>query len=204
MIYNHKRIPVWDWKGEESLCPECQSPLIAKRGDIICWHWAHHLNPDGRANCPHEESAWHLAMKYAYLGFAGWDIEVPIMVNGNKYIVDAMNQTTGRIREFVHSLSPHYRDKHYALQQSGYDVCWIMDGEEFVSKRCKKCRSKEDGRYHFLKPIALEMHKAIPMLVHWEDVLWRCWKENVWFKCMGQASQEVLKRFNERMIRRVS
>lgn len=196
MIYNNKRIAVWQWTGDESLCPECQSELIAKRGEIVCWHWAHHPNTSKKINCPHKESEWHLAMKSAYLGFVGWDIEVPIVVYGNTYRADAMNRNTKRIREFVHSLSPHYIDKHYALQQSGYDVLWIMDGEEFVSKRWKYCSSKK-GRKNLLKPIALNFHNSVPVLVHWEESLWKCWQNNIWYQCIGESAQEVIKQIKE-------
>ena len=122
---------------------------------------------------------------------------MPVVIEGMKFIVDAMNPKTGNIREFIHSLSPHYINKHRWLNASSYNIVWIMDGEQFVSKRWNYCSEKQ-GRKYFLKPIAFEFHKTVPVLVHWEDALWRCWKENVWFKCTGQASQEVLKRFNER------
>ena len=61
MIYNHDRVAVWDWGGDESLCPECGHSLIAKRGDIVVWHWAHKPVTGGKSCiCPHKESIWHL------------------------------------------------------------------------------------------------------------------------------------------------
>src|SRR5262249_39193236 len=81
------------------------------------------------------ETGWHLRWKAAYLTFPGWDIEVPVVVAGRSFRADAMNPGTGRVREFVHSLSDAYVAKHLALKAAGLDVVWRFDGEAFVRAR---------------------------------------------------------------------
>ena len=200
MIFNADRLPVWRWDGtSESRCPECGHDLIAKRGDIVIWHWAHRPATAGRTSCPHEETAWHLQMKAAYLSFCSWEIEVPVEVNGQVYRADAMNRNTGRIREFIHSLSPHYIKKHRALGAAGFDVAWIMDGCRFASR---KARIIGDDAYQLLKPRAYRMAAELSALVHHGDSLWRQQTNtNRWRRCTGLASAEVLRRFTEAGLR---
>lgn len=81
-------------------------------------------------------------MKFAYLSFPGWQIEVPISAGGR----------TGSVREFIHSLSPRYIEKHMAYLQGRRNEChhlkntpglhplWIFDGNEFVSARRRLVR----------------------------------------------------------------
>ena len=193
MIYNHKREAVWEWEGEPSLCPDCNGQLIARRGDIVVWHWAHKPSEGHSSTCHHEESLWHLTMKDAYRTFDGWDIEVPVEAGGKKYRADAMNISTGRIREFVHSLSEYYWAKHCNLKAAGFDVLWILDGGEFVSARARVCRG--DGIRRLLKPTAYSFAEDVGALVHYAGALWSEWKHNVWFKREGPAAVEVIERF---------
>jgi hypothetical protein len=142
-------------------------------------------------------------MKAAYLGFPGWEVEIPVhLVVGSPpyhrhvdYRADAMNVETGRIREFVHSLSPHYVTKHTDLLRAGYDVLWILDGAEFASLRARPCRN--DGVRKLLKPRALQLCRRLKTpLVHYAGALWKEWRDNVWYKCTGDAAQAVIARMN--------
>lgn len=195
MIYNHERLTVGQAQpSQESLCPECRGPLVAKRGDMVAWHWAHKPCPEGRASCPFVESQWHLKWKEVYLGFSGWDIEVPVLAGGRQYRADAMNPSTGKIREFVHSLSPYYVEKHHALKKAGYDVCWIMDGGAFASGRRKERAKGGIGR--LLKPSALLLHQDIGVLVHFDGALWKEWRHDIWFPMFGDVAQGLVRRFS--------
>jgi hypothetical protein len=196
MIFNAARVSVCQWDGiAESRCPECGEDLIAKRGDVIVWHWAHRPHADGRTTCPHEESAWHLLMKRTYQTFPGWEAEVPIEVNGQTYRADAMNPRTGAIREFVHSLSEHYRAKHLALKAGGFDVLWIMDGERFASRRRRHVGDR--GISRLLKPVAYQMARQLGAVVHHQGQLYAEWRGNVWFTRRGQAAAAVCQRYEQ-------
>ena len=134
-------------------------------------------------------------MKMACLGIPGWEIEVPVEVMGEKYRADAMNRTTGQIREFVHSLSPCYVEKHFYLMKSRLDVLWIFDGAQFASERAKPCRG--GGLRKLMKPKALNQHSTIGGLLHHEGRLWKHWKDNVWYPTEGPAYRELLERFDQ-------
>lgn len=195
MILNHARQTPGQWDGtSESRCPDCGAPLVAKRGEIIVWHWAHYPGTGERSSCPHEETTWHLTWKAAYQSLPGWEIEAPVQVGDKTFRADAMNRPTGRIREFVHSLSPHYAEKHLALKAAGLDVGWILDGHEFTSLRAKWCRG--GGMKRLLKPRAYELHRSINVLVHYHGQLWHEWRSDVWFPRTGERAIEVLRRFN--------
>lgn len=48
--------------GARAQCPCCQSPVIAKCGEIICWHWAHESLEDCDS-WSEGETEWHLGWK---------------------------------------------------------------------------------------------------------------------------------------------
>jgi hypothetical protein len=201
VLFNHRRQRVQDHiHGDESLCPLCASPLIARRGEVVIWHWAHRAVVHGRAACPFEESTWHLAWKAAYLGCPGWKVEYPIEIEGHKYVLDAFNPTTGRVREFVHSLSPYYRAKHLALRQRYADISWLFDGDEFVSLR--KYITHDGGSWHkLLKPRALlAADELVPdALVHFGGEILRRWRFdcNIWYPLEGNNVEYMLDRFDQ-------
>jgi hypothetical protein len=195
MLFNHARQRVAEHTGGDSLCPLCSAPLIAKRGDIVIWHWAHKAKQDARSGCPFEESAWHLSWKAAYLDCNGWQVETPVVIDGQKYVIDAINPTTGRVREFVHSLSPYYEAKHHALLHQYSDVSWLFDFRALGSRRAGRCR---DGRgiSDLLKPRALmcadQLHPHVK--VHVGANIMRRWKDNVWYPIRGVRASHVLER----------
>lgn len=186
MILNHRRLPVSRHDGGPSKCPDCGADLIARRGDVVVWHWAHEKSDPAHDGCAWEESRWHLQWKDAYLSVSGWGVEHRVTLGGAQYVLDAFNEQTGRVREFVHSLSPRYAAKHRALSAhfGASRVGWIWDGNEFASLRAKHCAG--DGRRDFLKPRAYEAYTSIGGLVHvpvGEDRgMWRHWKGNVFYR----------------------
>lgn len=202
MFRNHLGKTVRQWDGaEESICPECRRSLIARRGEIKVWHWAHKAVSGGlRIGCPFQESEWHLAMKHVYEAFPGWEIEVPTRLeNGKLFYLDAVNPKTGQVREFVHSLSSYYVTKHLLLQNLvGFHVSWVMDGSVFVSARRR--RVAHGGYCRFLKPRAEILRKALgvkSLLVHWEGDFWGEWQEDVWYPKRGPRARSVLAAFSQ-------
>src|SRR5579862_223501 len=134
VILNHLRLRVAEHlTGEESYCPLCRGSLIAKRGDLVIWHWAHRPSTGAKSACPFEESPWHLGCKDAYSRFPGWEIEYPVTIEGERFVLDAFNPTTGRVREFIHTLSSYYVAKHRRLAAQYADVRWLFDGAQFAS-----------------------------------------------------------------------
>lgn len=203
MILNADRLSVRDFDRDfdeasvkpDSLCPLCKSPLVAKRGEMKIWHWAHQPKSMRRSSCPWEESAWHLRWKYGYLSFDRWQIEAPLMVNGNRYIIDAYQPLTRRVREFVHSLSPYYEQKHLALKSSGYDVMWIFHGDIFASLRM--IRRRDGSIRNLLRPSAYQVCERLNGCVHYENSLWKLWKNNIWFRMESPTVEILLLRYKE-------
>ena len=110
-------------------CPDCESPLIAKCGDIVSWHWAHPPDGDSSRDCARwEESEWHASAKLAMLELPGWNIESQIDINGQRFRADAVHSITGDVIEFVHSLSDSYLGKFKALKAAGRHTLWVFDG----------------------------------------------------------------------------
>ena len=195
MLLNHDRLPVGDWNGrDESLCPDCGAGLVARRCEARVWHWAH--RPGSGHGCHHEETCWHLLWKNAYLGFPGWEVERPLTLDGRRYRIDAMNPRTGRIREFVHSLSPGYAAKHRALRSAGLDVMWISDGGAFASGR-RRWSSRSGGIVGLIKPTPYLIHDDLGFKVHFGGRLWRLWRDNVWFPMSGDGVEAILGRFED-------
>ncbi len=175
-----------------STCPECGGELTARCGEVVTWHWAH--RPKERRGCWHSESEWHLGWKAAYESLPGWIVEAPLQIGGRTFRADAMNPRTGAVREFVHSLSPAYIEKHRALAAAGLDVLWIFDGVAFGSRRVFRVRGGE-GRARLLTPRAAALHSEIGGLVHHGGRLWRHWRDGIWFPCNGPAAQHMLRAY---------
>jgi hypothetical protein len=203
VLLNHERQTPRDWDDAvPSLCPDCGAVLIARRGRILVWHWAHRARPGpppGTDGCACEESSWHLLWKDVYHRFDGWEVEVPVELAGERFRLDAARLETGRVREFVHSLSERYLQKHLALKRSGLDVLWIFDGERFVAERRRGIR--RGGFKHLLKPKARWLHARVGGLVHWDGALWREWKADCWYPVEGDTTAKLLASFSENLSR---
>ena len=185
MLFNHKRERVQMRNEGDSLCPECGAPLVARRGEVVVWHWAHAPNKAHRASCAWEESSWHLRWKQAFHQYEGYEVEFAVNVGGKKYVLDAYRARDGRVREFVHSLSPSYAAKHQALARAyPGKVSWLFDGHEFGSLRSKPVRG--GGIRGLLKPRAKLMHDAIGGYVHIQGGpfagVWKHWKHDIWYR----------------------
>lgn len=204
MLFNHKGVPVWAYVEGESKCPECERTLIARKPEHAIWHWAHKPEPSQHSSCPWEESEWHLRWKAAQLGFAGWTVEHKVIINGKRYILDAYHEESGRVREFVHSLSPYYVDKHLALANAGMKVTWIYDGGEFASERRRGV--SKGGVKKLLKPRASEIHGVTGGYVHllggekYPPRLMKLWRGDVWYPNEVPGALQILALFDSNAI----
>ncbi len=197
MILNHARMTPRNWDdGVPSLCPDCQSRLLARRGRVNVWHWSHRADRTGQTppGCSVSETEWHLSWKAAYLSFPGWEIELGIETDAGRFRIDAINVRTGRAREFVHSLSDSYVDKHLTLKECDLDILWIFDGDVFVADRRKSVA--RGGIKHLLKPKAKWLYAEVGGLVHWDGLLWYEWRDDVWFVRETDTTEELLFRFD--------
>lgn len=119
--------------GLVGICPACESPLVAKCGELRIWHWSHLGN---RLCDPwwEHEGDWHRAWK------ARFPDECQEIIRwadtGEKHIADVQLKD-GRVIEFQHSrIAPEERRAREAFYGS---MVWIVDGTR---------RSKDRERLH--------------------------------------------------------
>ena len=201
MIFNHDRKTVANWNTiDPSLCADCKETLIAKRGEQVIWHWSHRPGNRTRQCEGWCETKWHLKWKQVYQTFENWEIEWPLKFDtGNAYRMDASNPKTGECREFIHSLSPSYIQKHNAISDvCGLNIMWIWDGNEFGSAFAAIRSDK--GICNMLKPKADALHNKIGGLVHYNNNLYKHWKWNIWYPQTGDRIETLLKAFNTRLV----
>lgn len=200
MFLNHIGMNVYAWDKIEpsdrprSRCPECMEELLARRGAERIWHWAHRPGTDNLRSCSGEETEWHLRWKAAHLNL-GWAIEVPVLVGEKRFRVDAMHLPKTNIREFVHSLSPTYIEKHQTLKLTGASILWIFDGDTFTWNGRKEVSGKlsSKGYRHLLSPKARDLHREIGGLVHFERRLWEHWKADIWYPARDGALELAIR-----------
>lgn len=135
-------------------------------------------------------------MKYAYLSFLNWDIEVPLKSEFfGEYRIDAMNKKTGECREFVHSLSDSYYEKTAMFISEKKKYRWIFDGHTFASKRQKPVSN--EGIRSLMKPLATQYCVDFGGTVHLKNRFWNHWKNDIWYPNRSSKCQVVIARFNE-------
>ena len=177
MLFNHKRELVDQCRDyEDSKCPLCDDRLAAKRCKNKLNHWAHfpQKHDSEHAKCQHFESEWHLRMKLACMAL-GWEIEVPAIMDGKKYLIDAVDREKGRAIEFIHTINDQLWNKHVLLSQKRPGkVTWVFDGEMFAAARRRRLiRWGERDRYQrLLKPKSRKLYDLISGYVHFDDVLY--------------------------------
>jgi len=104
--------------GAKALCPYCRSPVLAKCGEIVTWHWAHE-----KADCDQwfePESAWHIGWKQLFpvewqevvVGSHRADIKTPEVV----VELQASNISVEELEEREH----YYKD-----------MIWVLRGQDF-------------------------------------------------------------------------
>lgn len=183
MFLNKKRVSAYEWDGEqESTCPQCGGELVAKRGEIMTWHWAHKSN-----SCRYGSgiSEWHLCWTHGHHQ-AGFPVEYRhTMKDGTAYVFDACHPEAMLVYEFVHSLSDSYLYKHEDMLKAGIHPVWILDGDMFKAKYARKLRGNPIyGWSGFLKPKAKQFLEEIDgelfALIHFQGSLYTPYpKDNV-------------------------
>lgn len=198
MLLNHEGLTVHDADAQggkpASLCPQCQRPLLAKRGQFKIWHWAHKAHNDPPCNHTAGETQWHLCWKAAFVKM-GWRVERPYEVanaDGSKsrFVFDAALERDGMVAqayEFVHSLSEGYAPKGRAVVASGVKLTWVFDGGSLsTSQRKLYVHGKGPDKilwYSRLlkdKAFAVSQSLAGAVLVHQGGGLWRHRVKNLW------------------------
>jgi hypothetical protein len=109
--------------GALASCPGCDDKLIAKCGEIVVWHWAHHAHPD----CDtwfEPESEWHMGWKRC---FDPEQVEVVI----GPHRADAVARNT--VIEFQHSLisTREIREREDFYVDNIGAMVWVFDAAEF-------------------------------------------------------------------------
>jgi len=181
MLYNKQRVLVDNYRrGDPTNCPDCGGELVAKRGGIVSWHWAHKANTTG---CSCGETEWHLICKSALMRVEGWDVEVPVTTNTpvlltdertiavhpnrdyrKDWRLDAYHSGSGSVVEFVNSNSETYSYKHAALTDFTEPISipinrvyWVFNALFEETLQSKKLRFvSTDGLGELLKPLAFQ------------------------------------------------
>lgn len=120
-----------------SSCPNCNTPLIAKCGSIMIWHWAH----ETLEHCDdwwEPISEWHLAWQEKVL-------EECREVRVGHHIAD-IKLSSGRVVEIQHSsLSVEImqeREEFYG------DMVWIFDGRPFLKSLLINEKISKKGNHY--------------------------------------------------------
>lgn len=138
LIDNTKTIAT---KGAKGLCPNCNSELIAKCGDVKVHHWAH----KGIRNCDpwwENETDWHRSWKDNFS--TDWqEVILTDEVTGEKHIADIC--TTHRlVIEFQHShIAPEERTKRESFYKK---MVWVIDGARLKRDFPRFLKAKERFR----------------------------------------------------------
>ncbi len=216
MLLNHEGLTVQDADARggkpASLCPQCQRPLVAKRGQLKIWHWAHKANNDPPCDHTAGETQWHLCWKAAFVKM-GWRVERGYEVanadgSRSRFVFDAALERDGRVvqaYEFVHSLSDGYAPKGRAVVASGVKLTWVLDGSALsTSQRKLFVQGKGPDKiiwYRRLlkdKAFAVSQSLAGSVLVHHGGGLWRTHVNNVWYpidRPEGTEPPDLARRF---------
>ena len=117
--------------GERSICPICDSPVIAKCGKILVWHWAHE-NLEDCDSFSEGETLWHLNMKNLYP--KDWQ-EVVIIKNDKKHRADVL-KPDGTVIEFQHS--PITTEEVVKRNEFYGNVIWCFDRNDKQQSFTKK------------------------------------------------------------------
>jgi hypothetical protein len=120
----------------------CGSPVIAKCGSMVVWHWAH-ASRDDCDSWSESETEWHAAWKSR---FNSTEVTITKLIGDTavRHRADAVS-ASGKVIEFQHSsISP----KEVAERERFYgNMAWVIDGSEaFWKNRIGlDLRHPEDG-----------------------------------------------------------
>lgn len=107
--------------GLAGVCQSCNSPVLAKCGDLRAWHWAH--RGDRRCDPWWEETEWHVNWKSRFP--TDWQEVLQRAESGERHIAD-IRTPDGCVLEFQHSrLAVEERNAREAFYKK---MVWIVDG----------------------------------------------------------------------------
>ena len=138
-------------------CPCCDSPVIAKCGEIRMHHWAH------RGMCDpwwEGETEWHREWK----GFfpKEWQEVVHFAENGEKHIADVKTDQ-GYVVEFQHS---YIKPEEINSREDFYKkIIWIIDG---------KRRLRDKGKFMDIWEQSHPTDRKVPARKIWEYFFDEC------------------------------
>lgn len=115
----------------KATCPACSSPMIAKCGRTVVWHWAHEAKDDCDS-WSEGETIWHAAWKSRFQ-----NSEVTISRGGVLHRADAVTPS-GVVVEFQHSAISSYDIE---LREQFYgNMIWVLDATvPFRTSRIALC-----------------------------------------------------------------
>ena len=121
-------------------CPGCESPMIARCGEVRVWHWAHL----GHRHCDRwwePETEWHRNWKDRFP--VDWQEIVHHAEDGERHIAD-VKTNHGWVIEFQHSyIKPEERRSREAFYQK---LVWVVDGLRRKTDGAQFRRAWEEGR----------------------------------------------------------
>jgi len=134
----------------KGICPNCESELIARCGQVRVWHWAHKGNPP----CDpwwENETEWHRAWKGYFP--VDWQEVIFQAKSGEKHIADVKTDQ-GWVIEFQHSyLKPEERQARDAFYQK---LVWVVDGARRKRDKSQFFQALKDGARISEKPLILK------------------------------------------------
>jgi hypothetical protein len=111
----------------EASCPMCASPLLAKCGSTVTWHWAHCSLKDCD-EWSEGETPWHSSWKSRFARS-----EVTITHDGRSHRADVVSHC-GKVIEFQHSTIS--ADEIAEREQFYGDMVWVLDAtHSYASSR---------------------------------------------------------------------
>lgn len=146
--------------GERAVCPQCDSEVLSRCGEIKIWHWAH-CATERCDSWSEGESEWHLEWKSEVPD--SW-VEVCMNRNGQRHRAD-IQLPNGIVVELQHS-SISLSDIVARSQFYGYMV-WIFDVQDCLTGSTRGAglyiRHQQDGDYRSFKwkqPRSYVMHAS--------------------------------------------
>lgn len=163
--------------GLKAICPACQAEVVAKCGNIYCWHWAH-VNTEECDSWSEGETIWHRSWKEFF-----FPDEVEVVMGPHRADI---RTRAGRVIELQHSSISteeiEERERFY-----GRGMVWVVDAEPFIGNL--EFDLIEDGlpQWRFKETFRWK----------WERKSWRAAKRPVFLDLGEQGGSHMLFHVNK-------
>lgn len=174
--------------GLRGTCPACETPMLAKCGQIVIWHWAH-ASLESCDPWRTGETEWHLRWK-AWFHELGAEIEVPIRRHGELHIADV------RCGDLVVELAGGYPPADQIGEREAFygNMWWLYNATAFYD-RLGWYEKHGRQRFRFRQPVkVLTLHRRPvywhePNIEFVERLRWirRYEQDNGTFRTYGEA-----------------